>query len=302
MRYSIYWLCFYTSNHKYLAVCLLVGIIALTCFLRSIGSGYDSFFRPIQAQAASAASRAPSSSREGHRATLSRRSVLRSSRPRPGQIRTAPQRPGRWPIHQSRDFVLWTVASNVLRDARCFRTCGYAGAASREEGTSPRPQALRGGNVVRRRAARARAYANTTGAGGTHRRALRRDGAPTQRCPGARATRKKKPLEPTRPARGRLATRYEQLRQSVRSGNAAPSGGLAILLHQGLAVWMQLAAADPCLQVDPNSDRHVASAPSSTCTPTPRLFEPPRLPRSELLAAWSELLVSLLTPRSQENS
>ncbi len=87
-----------------------------------------------------------------------------------------------------------------------------------------------------------------------------------------------------------LATRYEQLRERVlHGGGDRRSTAIAVLLRQGLWAWMTLVAAE-----DMRNIGHCEPAPSrwtATLPPTPSLPTAPL--RSELLAAWTDLVVGV---------
>lgn len=82
-----------------------------------------------------------------------------------------------------------------------------------------------------------------------------------------------------------LATRYEQLREHARHGGQMSALGAAVLLRQGVAAWMTLVATE-----------EAAGVTARDCTSsTPSAFDPPPPARSDLLAAFTDLLVAALT-------
>lgn len=87
----------------------------------------------------------------------------------------------------------------------------------------------------------------------------------------------------TRPASERLATRYEELRAQVLEGQDRALLGMAVVLRQGLPVWMTLVDAE-----------ETAAARVATCETTaspPPPARPPTIVRRELLAAFTDLLI-----------
>ncbi len=90
-----------------------------------------------------------------------------------------------------------------------------------------------------------------------------------------------------------LETHYEQLRERALQGREDRSTASTILQRQGLWAWMMAIAAEEVHAKD-----RLASATGNTST---ALSSRPRTPSAsdwgELLAAWTDLLVGVVTRR-----
>jgi hypothetical protein len=86
----------------------------------------------------------------------------------------------------------------------------------------------------------------------------------------------------TRPSSDQLETRYEALRAGVIHGDRA-SLGVAVVVRQGLAVWMTLVDAEEAAVARVAARETTAAAPSPAC--------PSAIVPSELLAAFVNLVV-----------
>jgi len=92
------------------------------------------------------------------------------------------------------------------------------------------------------------------------------------------------------PASHGLAACYERMREQVLYGGDPRSVGITLVLRQGLWAWMMLAA--------PENEGSDASRGAPGPTPTPP--SPVVTVCSELLAAWTDLVVGAV--RRQEAS
>ena len=87
----------------------------------------------------------------------------------------------------------------------------------------------------------------------------------------------------TLPSSARLAIRYEELRAHVLHGHDRALLGVAVVRRQGLPVWMTLVGAEETAAGGVAACEMPASPPHSS--------RPPALVRSELLAAFTDLLI-----------
>lgn len=78
-----------------------------------------------------------------------------------------------------------------------------------------------------------------------------------------------------------LATRYEAVRAHVLHGHHEASLGAAIVRRQGLPTWMTLVAAEEAAHVAPGETTASTHAPCGA----------PAMVRSQLLAAFTDLLI-----------
>ena len=85
------------------------------------------------------------------------------------------------------------------------------------------------------------------------------------------------------PSSARLATRYEELRARVLHGHGRALLGVAVVLRQGLPVWMTLVGAEE------TAAGCVAACETAASPPHP--CRSPTMVRSELLAAFTDLLI-----------
>ena len=85
------------------------------------------------------------------------------------------------------------------------------------------------------------------------------------------------------PSSERLATRYEELRARVLHGHDRAWLGVAVVRRQGLPVWMTLVGAEETAAGGVAACEPPASPPPSS--------RPPAMVRSELLAAFTDLLI-----------
>lgn len=87
----------------------------------------------------------------------------------------------------------------------------------------------------------------------------------------------------TRPSSERLATRYEEVRAHVLDGDDRALLGVAVVLRQGLPVWMTLVDAEETAAARVAPCERAASPGPPAC--------PPAMVRSELLAVFADLLL-----------
>ena len=85
------------------------------------------------------------------------------------------------------------------------------------------------------------------------------------------------------PSSARLASRYEELRARVLQGHDRAWLGVAVVLCQGLPAWMTLVGAEETAAGCAAACEMPASPPHSS--------RPPVMVRSELLAAFTDLLI-----------
>src|SRR6516164_242933 len=178
-----------------------------------------------------------SPSRSGPRRPVRRQPFFRSRRSRTGSLRDGPAPRGGRPGHQRIGGKIRGVATDLLQGA------GGPGDLWSYRLASGSTRAKRGTQALGRDAGlRCRSPDQHTGDdhGGTvgRDRAPVRDQAPSTQ-PGARRGAQKK-MTRAGPAIGaaQLAAAYEALRAAVLSGRSSGQGGLAILIHRGLAAWI----------------------------------------------------------------
>jgi len=87
--------------------------------------------------------------------------------------------------------------------------------------------------------------------------------------------------------------RYEQLREKVLHGRKDRSSSMAVLVHQGLWAWMTVVAAEEAHCIGRRESPAANTPPASPSIPS--LF--PASVNSELLAAWTDLLVEVIAQK-----
>jgi hypothetical protein len=186
-----------------------------------------------------------SSSRTGHRRTVSDSRVLRCPRPCSGQVRNGAPGRSRGSAGEPIGSRLWVLPALVLPGASKLPTGWPAGSNAPEAGPQTSSQAYRRGARIYPRSSSGRSIPALGGPGFAHPGPLWRHGSSTQHRTRFGAQSKKTVVNEMllqSAAAENWTACYEQLRQGV-LGQATGGGfGLIVFLRQGMAAWMRACA------------------------------------------------------------